>query len=514
MREELQVKQRYVGWLLGKAGAAIADIEKASGCQIFVNQETKGLGYSTVQFMGSPQQISDARQAIEQSIDRAKVAREGRVAEESIEVEQRWVGWLLGKKGGLAKEIELETGAHILIDQSTSQLGYSTVVFSGTADQVDNARDRVNAHLEKAGAAPMAAKMGAAVRAQAVAAADFPPVAGGSRGSSISTQVTVEQQWVGWLLGKAGAAVKDIEASTGAKIAVNQDTKAQGYSVVSLSGTPLQVQAAYDTMTESLRRAGGALSELPTATAAAAPLGSGRPGRGHAPKVLSIQGTIGREHGLIDAVWQLANSLVDHAGQDALWRIFPSLQEVLVANPEVVELLRSLVPLRSGERPQQTNQPAEIQIDQKMVGWLLGGRGKTVQQIEEESGAKIHVDQSTKEAGYSIVRVTGPASAVQMAERRIEASISIAARNETAKALESGETADMEVEQRFVGWILGKSGTVLKQIQAQSGALVSIDQSTKELGYSQVRISGTFQQRLLARQLIEDKISEADPDRK
>eukprot|EP00913_Durusdinium_trenchii_P035445 g33171.t1 len=488
MREELQVKQRYVGWLLGKAGAAIADIEKASGCQIFVNQETKGLGYSTVQFMGSPQQISDARQAIEQSIDRAKVAREGRVAEER-RVErssnagldgcwarkvawQRRSNWSARRGGRLEREecmeTLVETGAHILIDQSTSQLGYSTVVFSGTADQVDNARDRVNAHLEKEWTAPMAAKMGAAVRAQAVAAADFPPHSGDGR-----------------------AAV--------------------GYSVVSLSGTPLQVQAAYDTMTESLRRAGGALSELPTATAAAAPLGSGRPGRGHAPKVLSIQGTIGREHGLIDAVWQLANSLVDHAGQDALWRIFPSLQEVLVANPEVVELLRSLVPLRPGERPQQTNQPAEIQIDQKMVGWLLGGRGKT-----EESGAKIHVDQSTKEAGYSIVRVTGPASAVQMAERRIEASISIAARNETAKALEreSGETADMEVEQRFVGWILGKSGTVLKQIQAQSGALVSIDQSTKELGYSQVRISGTFQQRLLARQLIEDKISEADPDRK
>lgn len=74
----------------------------------------------------------------------------------------------------------------------------------------------------------------------------------------------VEQQWVGWLLGKAGAAVKDIEASagrigcrtkqgvdprwfeasTGAKIAVNQDggwTEGEGMDV---RGGPLQLTAA------------------------------------------------------------------------------------------------------------------------------------------------------------------------------------------------------------------------------------------------------------------------------
>ena len=130
-------------------------------------------------------------------------------------------------------------------------------------------------------------------------------------------------------------------------------------------------------------------------------------------------------------------------GQDALWRIFPSLQDSLVAHPEVawafcentglltenvacslkVELLRSLVPLRPGQNQSILNSkswqvlcrvsfeewrqisprsphygcPGTVtdgkcvieselaQIDQKMVGWLLGGRGKTVQQIEANS---------------------------------------------------------------------------------------------------------------------------------
>mmetsp|Transcript_22546 Transcript_22546/g.27781 ORF Transcript_22546/g.27781 Transcript_22546/m.27781 type:complete len:619 (+) Transcript_22546:30-1886(+) len=494
-KEDIQVKQRYIGYLLGSRGAAISDIEKASGCQIFVNQETKTLGYSIVQLCGLPEQIADARQAIELAIDRAKAAREGKETEEQIQVEQRCVGWLLGKKGGLVQEIQQETGAQIHVDQSTSTLGYSTVTLKGMADQVDSARDRVNAALDKVGATPLTAK---AVKATAGGA---PPM-GGSRGSSINTQVTVEQQWVGWLLGKNGAAIRELEGSTGAKISVNQDTKAQGFSTIALSGTPLQVQAAYDAMTESLRRAGGYLSELPAWLTSTAGHGSSH-GRG-------------RESGLTDAVLLLASSLVEHSGQDALWRVFPTLQDTLHAHPDVVQTLKSLVPLRSGagDRPHLGHnlgqQVLDLQVEQKLVGWLVGGRGKTVQQIQDETGAKISIDQSTKDAGYSIVHVSGSMTAVQQAERRIQSSISLVNAPKQGDFRQDAETTEMEVEQRLVGWILGKSGMVLREIETQSGASVSIDQSTKELGFSKVRMTGGFAQRVSARRLIEEKVMEAN----
>lgn len=494
-KEDIQVKQRYIGYLLGKGGAAIADIEKASGCQIFVDQETKSLGYSVVQLLGLPEQVADAKQAIELSIERAKAAREGQVAEERVEVEQRCVGWLLGKKGGVVQEIQQETGAQIVIDQTTSNLGYSTVVLKGMVDQVDSARDRVNAALEKVGATPMTAK-----------AANTAGM-GGSKGNSINTQVTVDQQWVGWLLGKNGSAVKDIEASTGAKISLNQDTKVQGYSTIALSGTPLQIQSAYEAMTESLRRAGGSLGKLPAWVTSAGGLGH----HGHHGK--------GRESGLIDAVWCLASSLVEHSGQDALWRLLPTLQETLHTHPDVVESLKSLVPLRSGgalpllDSSQHTQHTMDIQVQQQLVGWLLGGRGKTVQQIQDETGAKIAIDQTTKDAGYSVVHVFGSMSAVQLAERRIQSSISLANKDPKqgfGEFRQDTETTDMEVQQRLVGWILGKSGMVLKQIELQSGASVTIDQSTKELGFSKLRITGGFAQRVAARRLIEEKLVEAD----
>jgi len=69
----------------------------------------------------------------------------------------------------------------------------------------------------------------------------------------------------------------------------------------------------------------------------------------------------------------------------------------------------------------------------------------------------------------------------------------------------------MQVEQKMVGWILGKAGVVLKEIEQKSGARVSIDQSTKDMGFSTVRINGNWHQSSTARLLIQDKLTQANP---
>eukprot|EP00434_Breviolum_minutum_P017694 symbB.v1.2.015619.t1/scaffold1162.1/size134634/6 len=94
-------------------------------------------------------------------------------------------------------------------------------------------------------------------------------------------------------------------------------------------------------------------------------------------------------------------------------------------------------------------------------------------------------------------------SAVQSAEKRIQSSIALVNREaQTGNFPQDTETTEMQVEQRLIGWILGKSGIVLKQIEAQSGS--------SELGFSKLRITGGFAQRVAARRLIEDKIVEAN----
>merc|ERR1712060_388694 len=115
----------------------------------------------------------------------------------------------------------------------------------------------------------------------------------------------------------------------------------------------------------------------------------------------------------------------------------------------------------------------------------------------------------------------GNSIGIQLAQQRIQASLSLVSTGATGIVgaevthLEpSSDTAgdgegDMQVEQKWVGWLLGKSGIVLKEIELQSGARITIDQSTKDLGFSTVHISGDWQQSSSARQLIQDKVAQA-----
>merc|ERR1719343_1505768 len=114
-----------------------------------MNQATKHMGYSVAQLHGQIHQRSQARLLMETSLERARNAGGGgagvcattlaqplpgsSLIEEEVQVEQRWVGWLLGRGGGLAREIEQESGAKVTIDQSTKAMGYSTVRVVGEA---------------------------------------------------------------------------------------------------------------------------------------------------------------------------------------------------------------------------------------------------------------------------------------------------------------------------------------------------------------------------------------------
>merc|ERR1719291_1472476 len=75
---------------------------------------------------------------------------------------------------------------------------------------------------------------------------------------------------------------------------------------------------------------------------------------------------------------------------------------------------------------------------------------------------------------------------------------------------QGAESVNIVVEQGKVGWLLGKAWVVLKDIEARSGARCELDQSTKGLGYSTVRVSGSSDGIASAKQMIEEKLSQAN----
>lgn len=173
-------------------------------------------------------------------------------------------------------------------------------------------------------------------------------------------------------------------------------------------------------------------------------------------------------------------------------------------------------PASTGRRSDQAalgEATEEMHVEQRYVGWLLGRGGRTLREIEEQTGARVEIDQTTKDTGFSIVRATGHQVDVREARRRVLASLSLVAptaggAGDSGEPLVDGE-GDMQVDQKWVGWILGKSGVVLREIEEQSGCKIVIDQSTRSSGFSTIRFSGGSRESALARSMVQEKISQA-----
>lgn len=384
------------------------------------------------------------------------------------------------------REIEVETGSKLKIDQTTKPLGYSTVNIEGDASQVAAAKSAISASLGKAGGSVMGSPNGGGCAPSAKTAfGNSAPTAsmafgggGGCRsggvGGNSSAQLQIEQKWVGWLVGRGGGMVKEIETATGARVSLNQETKAMGYSVCTLSGDASVVQSAKKLITDKVHQVSG---------------GTG-------------VSDVGDEGGGGAAV---AASTDDPELQRAVEKIAS-----VSNNPALAAQLQNLLGTKQAAAVEE--QFVELQLEQKYVGWLLGSKGKTVRDIEVATGAKIGIDQATKELGYSILRLTGAPVACQQAQERIEASLALAVTGQPADGdQESGNSAEdtMQVEQKKVGWILGKGGCVMREIETQCGAKISIDQSTRDMGFSTVKIRGSEQSCQTAKQLIADKVQQA-----
>eukprot|EP00913_Durusdinium_trenchii_P025326 g23776.t1 len=206
----------------------------------------------------------------------------------------------------------------------------------------------------------------------------------------------------------------------------------------------------------------------------------------------------------------------------------------------------------------------EFKVDQGVVGFLIGKGGETLRSMEVSSTATIKIDQSTKEMGYSMVRITGSQQAVAVAkalcdgrvnekppgaqpfgaggvsdsgnvgwETQIdqsnvgffigkqgepglrEASEMVKYRLDQVKEAAvqrapAGEYEELSIAQGQVGAIIGKGGETLRQIKAESGAIIVLSQETKGQGFSTVRFAGNFEQVAKAKELVQIRLAERE----
>ncbi|CAK0808372.1 unnamed protein product [Prorocentrum cordatum] len=81
----------------------------------------------------------------------------------------------------------------------------------------------------------------------------------------------------------------------------------------------------------------------------------------------------------------------------------------------------------------------QVQVKQSCVGYIIGKGGETLKGIQAQSGATVHIDQSTKDLGYSLVRLTGPEQAVAAAEAFVTNKVAEVEREKSARESTSSE---------------------------------------------------------------------------
>uniref|UniRef100_A0A7S4Q537 K Homology domain-containing protein n=1 Tax=Alexandrium monilatum TaxID=311494 RepID=A0A7S4Q537_9DINO len=513
----VQIPNSCVGWLKGRQGGMIRDIELRSGAQCEIDQTTKDFGYSTAIVRGTAEQKKTARGLIIAEVakvmDQSGSEFDGSFlgTKEEFHIESQYVGWLKGPKGKVIQDLQLKSGTRIEVDQSSPQLGYATVKIFGTPEGVAQARSLVAHELSKIG--PEAAAHIARALPE-TAANETPPqqsltdylsggLLGGALGglaglAAVSQQEALEDSvmipnaYVGWLKGRQGGMIRDIESRSGTQIDIDQSTKDLGYSVARLRGTSDQKKTA---------------------------------------------------RGLV----------------------IGEIAKVMEQSGEVLD-------------PNFPGRKEELRIDGQYIGWLKGPKGKVVQDLQVRSATRIEVDQTHPHLGYAIVKIFGTVEGILQARELIAAELSkvspeaaasissqlqgleglgpeqppdhplsgssnSAADPQTLRAslmalarsssmhipgltddatlisalagtpagaalgiglgnMEPQEVEQVRVPNSCVGWLKGRNGAMIREIENRSQARIDIDQSTSDMGYSLANIRGDTNQRRVGSGLV------------
>lgn len=163
----------------------------------------------------------------------------------------------------------------------------------------------------------------------------------------------------------------------------------------------------------------------------------------------------------------------------------------------------------------------EIILPGPKVGLIIGKNGKTIKQLQEQSGAKMVVIQDGPNTEYEKpLRISGDPSKVEHAKQLVYELLSDKEMGggprqpyddgyppQDGNGL-AGNSTEVLVPKVAVGIVIGRGGDMIKKIQAETGARVQFHQERDDgPGDKRCYLQGKPHQVDQARQMIEDLIS-------
>ena len=164
-----------------------------------------------------------------------------------------------------------------------------------------------------------------------------------------------------------------------------------------------------------------------------------------------------------------------------------------------------------------------LYIPQSIIGIISGKKGSTLKMLQKQSGAsiKIESDEEAKSSNERMVMISGSSYVINKAQQMIDDIIRKNSVMENDKGNsnrgqqknDGGEEDKFVLSAEYIRMLIGKNGSIIREIEARSGAIIEISgKSQHERGGStrNVAIFGTKTQLQIARLLMAEKLSVTD----
>ncbi|KAH9253221.1 hypothetical protein BASA81_008903 [Batrachochytrium salamandrivorans] len=157
-------------------------------------------------------------------------------------------------------------------------------------------------------------------------------------------------------------------------------------------------------------------------------------------------------------------------------------------------------------------QEIEISVPKNFVRFIIGPKGANAQKLTEASGgATLKFQKEVAANGKDeIGRIFGTAEQVAEMKRLIEEDLAKLESDPLASSSKSGGdyVEEIVVDAQYVGFLIGKAGALLKEMEASSGARVRYSDADFSKSDRTARLTGTYEQVQDVKKQISDKLFE------
>lgn len=141
----MDISPSVVGWIIGRSGIRIKEIQSQTGCKMWVDQDVPNDQPRKIYFHGSKQSIESAVNRVNELVQAAPILSSNHVSSGKgltsviVDCPVSLVGLLIGKRGWTIKKIQQASNAQISINQSVREGLPRKIIVSGDEASVSTA---------------------------------------------------------------------------------------------------------------------------------------------------------------------------------------------------------------------------------------------------------------------------------------------------------------------------------------------------------------------------------------